>query len=167
VILTAAVRAGRFSVWFGRISRALSQQMLLYARRELGLNLAEYRALSMLAECRSASIKDIAAGTDLDKAQITRAITNLTRRRLAIHAVDGRDRRLRVVKLTPAGRALITKSVPFAIERQARMEGALTPAELRTFWKALASLLEEAQAMLAEEAETRYSRRRNRPGANS
>lgn len=161
------MRAGRFSVWFGRISRALAQQILLYARRELGLNLAEYRALSMLAECRSASIKDIAANTELDKAQITRAVANLTRRRFVIHTVDGRDRRLRVVKLTPSGRALIAKSVPFAIERQTRMERALTPAELRTLWKALAILLEEAQAMLAEAEQPPPKPKRSRARANS
>jgi DNA-binding MarR family transcriptional regulator len=164
---TAVRRAGRVSVWVSRISRALAQQMLLYARRELELNLAEYRALSMLAECRSASIKDVAAGTELDKAQITRAIANLTRRGFAIHTVDGRDRRLRVVKLTPAGRALVARSVPFAIARQTRMERALTPAELRTLWKALGILSEEAQAMLAEEEQTPHRPKRGRGRANS
>jgi DNA-binding MarR family transcriptional regulator len=141
--------------------------MLLYARRELGLNLAEYRALSMLAECGSASIKDVAAGTQLDKAQITRAIANLTRRGFAIHTVNGHDRRLRVVKLTPAGRALLARSVPFAIERQRRMERALSLAEVRTLWKALAILSKEAQTMLAEEEQTPRKLKRGRPSANS
>jgi DNA-binding MarR family transcriptional regulator len=148
----AAQRAGWFALWFSDISRALSQQMLLYARRELELNLAEYRALSMLAECRSASVKDIAAGTQLDKAQITRAVTSLTRRRLVLHAIDRRDRRLRVVKLTAAGRALAAKALPFAVNRQKRMERLLTPAERRTLWKALALLSNEAHSMMAVEA---------------
>lgn len=150
---SAALRSGWFALWFADISRMLAQQMLLYARRELGLNLAEYRALSMLAECRSASVKDIAAGTQLDKAQITRAVANLTGRRLVLHAVDGRDRRLRVVKLTPAGRALAAKALPFAAERQKRLEQVLTPAERRTVWKALAALSVEAHSLLAEEAQ--------------
>lgn len=149
---TAAQRAGWFAVWFADISRALSQQMLLYARRELGLNLAEYRALSMLAECRSASVKDIAAATQLDKAQITRAVANLTRRGLVLHAVDGRDRRLRIVKLTAAGRALAAKCLPFAIRRQKRMERLFTPAERRTLWKALALLSNEAHSMANADA---------------
>jgi DNA-binding MarR family transcriptional regulator len=165
--LTPAVRGGRLAVWFSRISRALSQQMLLYARRELGLNLAEYRALAMLAECRSASIKDIASGAQLDKGQITRAVANLTRRGLTIHTVDGRDRRLRVVKLTPAGRALVAKTIPFAVERQRRMERALTPGELRILWKALAILSEEAHAMLTEEARVSSRSKRGRAVASS
>ena len=160
IVPAATLRAGRFAVWLSRISRALSQQMLLYARRELGLNLAEYRALSMLSECRSASIKDIAAGTQLDKAQVIRAIANLTRRRLAIHTVDSRDRRLRVVKLTSAGRTLPARATPFAIERQTRMEQALPLAERRVFWHALVILSQETQAMLTEEAQVLNKPRR-------
>jgi DNA-binding MarR family transcriptional regulator len=148
---SAALRDGRFSVWFSKISRALAQQMLIYARRELGLNLAEYRTLAMLAEYRSASIKDVAMGTELDKAQVTRAIANLTRRGLAIQMVDGRDRRMRAVKLTPAGRALMAKSLPFSIDRQKRMERALGAGAVRAVWKALAVLSRESQAMLDEE----------------
>jgi DNA-binding MarR family transcriptional regulator len=147
---TAVARDGRFSVWFGRTSRTLAQQMVLYARRELGLNLAEYRTLDVLAECGSASIKDIATGADLDKSQITRAVADLTKRGLVIHAVDGRDRRLRAVKLTRAGSALVAKSIPFSVERQRRLEQALSPAELRILWKALAIVFDEARAMLSE-----------------
>jgi DNA-binding MarR family transcriptional regulator len=166
VVPAATLRAGRYAVWFSRISRTLAQQMLLYARRELGLNLAEYRALSMLSECRSASIKDIAAGTHLDKAQVIRAIAGLTRRGLAVHTVDGRDRRLRVVKLTTAGQALAARSIPFAVERQGRMEQALPSAERRALWNALMILSQETQAMLTEEAQKPRRRRRGRMDSN-
>jgi DNA-binding MarR family transcriptional regulator len=159
---SGAQRAGRFSKWFGQISRALSQQMVLYARREAGLNLAEYRALAMLAESRSASIRDIAAEVDLDKAQVTRAVAGLTRRGLTIHMVDGRDRRLRVVRLTPAGRAVIAGTLAFSVARQRRLEQTLTAAELRVMWKALAAIHREAQAMLANEAAIRPHSRRGR-----
>jgi DNA-binding MarR family transcriptional regulator len=160
VVPPASQRAGRFSVWFGRISRALSQQMSQYVRRELGLNLAEYRTLTMLSECMSASIRDIALGTELDKAQITRAVASMTRRGLVIHTVDGRDRRLRVVKLTPAGHALGAKSIPFVVERQNRLERTLSAGELRTVWKALHILAAEARAMEEEEAAQPAMRRK-------
>lgn len=148
---SAELRDGRFSVWFSQISRALSQQMSLYARRELGLNLAEYRTLSMLAETGTASIRGIARGAELDKAQVTRAVADLRERGLVLHSVDRHDRRLRVVKLTPKGRSLIAASIPFSIERQRRMEQSLTRAEIQTLWKALAVLREEAQTMLEEQ----------------
>lgn len=148
-------RAGRFSVRFGLINRALSQQMLLYVRREFGLNLAEYRTLTMLGEYRSASIKDIACGIQFDKAQVVRAVASLTKRRLAIQMVHGGDRRLRVVKLTATGRALLDKTMPFSIARQQRLEKLLSPAELRVVWKALDLLSAEAQSMLAAESQIR------------
>jgi DNA-binding MarR family transcriptional regulator len=156
----AVQRTGRFSVWFSLISRALSQHMLDYVRREFGLNLAEYRTLTVLAESRSASIREIAAGTQFDKAQVTRAVASLTRRGLAIHTVDGRDRRLRVVKPTPAGRALVARMLPFSIARQKRLEQTLTAMELRVVWKALAALSDEAQTMLAEAAEMSAKQKR-------
>ncbi|HEY2417589.1 MAG TPA: MarR family winged helix-turn-helix transcriptional regulator [Steroidobacteraceae bacterium] len=142
------------------ISRALSQQMLLYVRREFGLNLAEYRTLTVLGENRSASIRDIAFGTQFDKAQVVRAVASLTRRRLAVQMVHGSDRRLRVVKLTAAGRSLLDKILPFSIARQQRLEKRLSAAELRVVWKALDVLTEEAQAMLAEEVERSAARPR-------
>jgi DNA-binding MarR family transcriptional regulator len=163
----AKLRAGRFAVWFAQISRALAQQMLVYARRELGLNLAEYRALSVLFECPSASIREIAAGTNLDKAQVIRAVGSLTRRGFAIQSIDRRDRRLRVVKLTPAGRALVVKSLPFAVERQQRMDRALAPDELRALWRALTALDKVTRDMLAEEIQRPGRRTRGRAAANS
>lgn len=162
----ARFRSGRFSVWFAQISRALAQQMLVYVRRELGLNLAEYRTLSMLFECPLASIRDIAAGTQLDKAQVIRAVRNLTRRGLAIQSIDRRDRRLRVVKLTQAGRALVARSLPFSVERQQRMDRALAPDELRALWRALVVLDKETRAMLAEEIQQPGKRRQGRAAAS-
>lgn len=155
----ATQRVGRFSVWFSQISRALSQHMLIHVRRAYGLNLAEYRTLTVLAESHSASIKDVAAGTHFDKAQVTRAVARLTKRGLAIHAVDGRDRRLRVVKLTSAGRSLVASVLPFSVSRQKRLERTLSAPELRTLWKALAALSEEAQVMLVEAGEVPAKRR--------
>lgn len=114
----------------------------------------------MLVECKSASIKDVAASINFDKAQVTRAIASLTKRGFTIHMVDGRDRRLRVVKLTPAGRATIADILPFAVARQERLEKALTRSELRVVWKAIAALSDEAERMLAEEA--RMGTKRNR-----
>ena len=132
------------------IAHTLAQHMLLQVDREFGLNLAEYRILSVLGERRSPSIKDIAAYTQLDKAHVTRALTDLVRRGLVTQIVNKQDRRLRVVKLTRAGRAMVAATLPIAIERQQRLERRLTTSELRVLWKALAVLAEESTLMLSE-----------------
>jgi DNA-binding MarR family transcriptional regulator len=141
----------RFGYRLTIISRALAQHMVLYVGREFGLNLAEYRILTVLADRDSTSIKDIAAPTSLDKAHVTRALANLFERGLATQVVDPGDRRLRVVQLTAAGRAMVAAALPFSLERHERLERCLTATELRVFSKALAVLTEEAERMLAEE----------------
>ena len=106
----------RFSYRFNAIAARLAQHMLLHVDREFGLNLAEYRILSVLAERKSPSNRDIAAHTQLDKAHVTRALTDLIGRGLVSQIVDKQDRRLRVVKLTRAGQAMITATLPIAID---------------------------------------------------
>jgi DNA-binding MarR family transcriptional regulator len=141
----------RFGYRLSIISRALAQHMVLYVGREFGLNLAEYRILTVLADRDSSSIKDIAAPTSLDKAHVTRALANLFERGMATQVVDPDDRRLRVVELTAAGRAVVAAALPFSLERHERLERCLTATELRIFSKALAVLTDEAERMLAEE----------------
>ncbi len=62
--------------------------MLVHVGREYGLNLAEYRIMTVLANRKSPSIKDIAAHTDLDKAHVTRALAGLVERGIADQRVD-------------------------------------------------------------------------------
>jgi DNA-binding MarR family transcriptional regulator len=152
----------RFGYRFNRIANALAQQALLHARREFGLNLAEYRIISILALAEAFSIRDIAEHAQLDKAHATRALTDLIDRGLVTRVVDPQDRRLRVVRLTTAGQAVADASQPFTLERQARLEGCLTAAELRVFDKALSLMTAEAERMLAEELNKGTERRRAR-----
>lgn len=155
-------RDRRFPYWFARISRALSQHLLLHVEASFGLNLAEYRILDALADLDQTSIRDIAAEASLDKGQTTRAVADLTARGLVMQMVDGRDRRLRVVKLTRAGRASIAATVPFVTARQRRLEHRLTASERRALWKALTALADEAELMLDAEARAPGRRKRNR-----
>ena len=151
----------RFGYRINMLSAALSQHRLLQVRREFGINLAEYRILARLNEFESPSIRDIAKNTQLDKANVTRALAGLIKRGLVSQIVHGQDRRLRVVGLTVAGRKIVTATEPFTIERQERLEKCLTQSELRIFWKAVTLLSAEAERMLAEE-QRKGTRRRLR-----
>ena len=149
----------RFGYRFNRISNALTQQALLHARREFGLNLAEYRIISVLSLADAFSIREIAEHTQLDKAHATRALTDLIARGLVTRVIDPQDRRLRVVRLTAAGHAVANATIPFTLERQARLEGCLTAAELRAFDKALSLMTAEAERMLVGEMNKGSERR--------
>ncbi len=143
-------RNSRFPYWFARISRTLSQHLLLHVEARFGLNLAEYRTLNTVALLRARSIRDIAADACLDKAQVSRALTALTKRGLVVQIVDGADRRLRVVKLTAGGEALIAQALPFVRERQKLLEASLSESERRTLWKALATISSTADRLLGQ-----------------
>jgi DNA-binding MarR family transcriptional regulator len=151
----------RFGYRFNRIADALAQQALLHAR-EFGLNLAEYRIVAVLSQSDALSIREIAEHTHLDKAHATRALTDLIDRGLATRVVDAQDRRLRVVRLTPAGRSIANATEPFTRERQVRLEGCVSAAELRAFDKALALMTVEAERMLVEEMNKGTEHRRAR-----
>jgi DNA-binding MarR family transcriptional regulator len=142
---------GGFAYWFSLLSRVLGQHTLLYVEREFELNLAEYRVLTVLEDRDKPSIRDIAAYTQMDKAQVTRALAALMARGLITQIVDRVDRRLRVVDMTSAGRAILANSLPFMAARQRRLERCLSAAELRVLWNALSALSNEANHMLAEE----------------
>ncbi|MBX9825654.1 MAG: MarR family transcriptional regulator [Xanthobacteraceae bacterium] len=141
----------RFGYRFNKIADALAQQTLLYSRREFGLNLAEHRIVAVLSQPDALSIREIAEHTQLDKAHATRALTDLIDRGLATRVVDAQDRRLRVVRLTPAGRAIADATGPFIRERQERLEGCVSAADFRVFDRVLALMTTEAERMLAEE----------------
>lgn len=141
----------RFGYRFNRIANALAQQALLHARREFGLNLAEYRIVSILSLADALSIREIAEHSQLDKAHATRALTDLIARGLVTRVVDPQDRRLRVVRLTAAGHAVANATMPFTLQRQARLKECLTAADLRVFDRALSLMTAEAERMLAEE----------------
>ena len=141
----------RFGYRFHMISRRLGQHMLVHVGREYGLNLAEYRIMTVLANRKSPSVKDIAAHTNLDKAHVTRALAGLVDRGIADQRVDASDRRLREVTLTASGWTMIKALDRFVIDRQRRLEQRLSKSDLDVLWRAMSVLEAEADKMLAEQ----------------
>ena len=148
--------SGASAIGFDMISRALGQQMLLHVAREYGLNLAEYRMMTVLANRKSPSIKDIAAHTaSRQGARHARAWPISPSAASSARSIDARDRRLRVVRAHRGAergdRSLAT--VPFAIERQRRLERRLTRAgAARRCGRRMAVLLGRSrERMLAED----------------
>jgi DNA-binding MarR family transcriptional regulator len=141
----------RFGYRFSMLGRALGQQMLLFVEREFGLSLAEYRILAVLEGSKSPSIKQIAKQSQIDKAQVTRCTSALVQRGLLKQTVDARDRRLRSISLTQAGRGLLATMRPFTNERHKRLERCATRSELEIFLKVLARFEREVENMVVEQ----------------
>jgi len=148
----------RFGYRFSMVASALGQHMLQHVQREHGLNIAEYRIMTNLRAFEAPSIRDIAKHSQLDKAHVTRALAVLIDRGLVTQIVDPHDRRLRVVRLTPAGQTILNEIEPFAAGRQKRLEGCLSSNEIHVLDKALSLILSEAEQMLAESEAGRQER---------
>ncbi|HEY8336466.1 MAG TPA: MarR family transcriptional regulator [Tardiphaga sp.] len=93
----------------------------------------QYSLLSALAERGAADQTTLAADIALDRTTTTGALKRLEARRLVERPVDTDDRRARICKLTPAGRALLAKIETAARDAHRATLGQLTKAEQAVF----------------------------------
>jgi MarR family 2-MHQ and catechol resistance regulon transcriptional repressor len=97
-----------------------------------GLGLSDFAVLEMLLNKGPQRVNDIGRRIDLTSGSITTAVDRLETRGLVARGLDDADRRSRIVRLTPAGRAHIGET--FAQHANA-LEAAsivLTKAERKT-----------------------------------
>ncbi len=87
--------------------------------REFGLNLSEWRALGLVHALEPVTLAGLAAELYLDKAQISRSVSDLIRKGLVSHSVSSQDRRQTLFGLTAAGRRLHGRVLAFTTERNA------------------------------------------------
>ena len=88
--------------------RALSR----HAMRSIepsGLGFSDFAVLEVLLNKGPQKVNDIGRRVDLTSGSITTAIDRLEKRGLVVRGLDDEDRRSRIVRLTPAGRARITE----------------------------------------------------------
>lgn len=125
------------------VSRSIAQA---YGAR-FALHRDEWRVLAALAESGEMHTKAAALYTTLDKMQVSRAVAGLESRALIERIEDPEDRRNRILRLTPAGRALLARLMPMVRAREAFLLEALTPGERAGLSSALAKILERANQL--------------------
>ena len=94
-----------------RASRALARRFD-EALRPLGLTSGQFSLLASLNRAEPARMGSVAAVLGMDRTTLTAALKPLQQRSLVDVAVDPDDQRGRVITLTRAGRALLTRAVP-------------------------------------------------------
>jgi DNA-binding MarR family transcriptional regulator len=106
-----------------RTARALARRFD-EAFRALDLTSGQFSLLVSLNRPNPPNIGSVASLLAMDRTTLTAALKPLERRGLVQVHVDAKDRRTRLLKLTPKGRALLTRAVPIwetthaALERQ-------------------------------------------------
>lgn len=103
----------------------LSNRLTLWAARtygrEFGIGVLEWRVLAALALLGSATAREVADLTVLDKSNVSRAVRRLLDRGFVERAGHPADGRMRILSLTPAGRALHDRVAVRSRERERRL----------------------------------------------
>ena len=107
-----------------RAARALARRFDA-ALRPLGLTNGQFSLLMSLNRTDAPTIGVVAGLLAMDRTTLTAALKPLERRRLVKPAVDAADRRIRRLRLTPAGKALLLAAVETWSQAHAAIEDLL------------------------------------------
>ncbi len=111
--------------------------------REYLLNESEGAALFCLGQSAGLTASDICEITGRTKNSISRGVNVLLSRGLAVRREDVRDRRRKILDLTPEGYKIFKDTERVFVESERKMLAALTPEELATFDSLLSKLIHQ------------------------
>ncbi len=109
--VTIKVRDTCLCLHVQRAARAVARRFDI-ALRPLGLTNGQFSLLMSLNRPRPPGMASVAALLAMDRTTLTANLKPLERRGLVTVSVDEKDRRNRLMTLTPAGRALLASAVP-------------------------------------------------------
>ena len=132
------------------LAEAVSQAMAQVYAEHFDLSRDEWRLVAGLAELGPTRTTELMAYSTLQKMPASRAAASLEARGLIERSPAADDRRNHVLKLTPAGAALVRKIEPMVKAREQFLLDALSPQEQATLASAHAKLLARTQQMLSQ-----------------
>lgn len=116
----------------------------LEKRHKIGLN--EFRMLMMIGNLGTTASHEVAELTGVNTMAISRAVALLRKHRRIEVTTDPRNRRRKVLKLTPTGRALYEQMLP-TTEKVARyLFEALRPDEIMAFDRFVKTVIDKLEA---------------------
>lgn len=128
------------------IANKLSKGASRTYRKHFGVNVTEWRILSLLAIEPNITANRIVQVIGLDKGAVSRALEDMRQQRLVSIKADAGDARQRVIELTRAGRRVHDRIIVVAHERERRLLAQLSPEEVDT----LIDLLRRLHAQIPE-----------------
>jgi DNA-binding MarR family transcriptional regulator len=137
--VTVKVRDTCLCLHVQRAARAVARRFD-DALRPFGLTNGQFSLLMSLNRPKPPGIGSVAALLAMDRTTLTANLKPLERRGLVTVSVDEKDRRNRLMTLTPAGRALLASAVPVWEQTNLEIERLITgsdPDTLRADLRAL------------------------------
>ena len=119
-----------------RISQALSS---IYAE-QFDLTIAQWRIVAWLQQESTLTAKRICQLTAMDKARVSRAVSQLLERELIERRRDPDDQRTQWLSLAPAGLALLDELIPRALDWENHLVETLSAEEYRELFRLLAKV---------------------------
>jgi DNA-binding MarR family transcriptional regulator len=120
-----------------QISNAIfSEEMAAY-----DLTAVQFIALVAIGDHPDLDATRLSELIDFDRSTIGGVIERLEHKRLIKRAVSPKDRRIKTLRLTPAGRALVSVSFDRVVRVQDRLQEALSPGEADTFCRLLERII--------------------------
>jgi DNA-binding MarR family transcriptional regulator len=139
-----------------QVANLLSRGAEMRYRREFGVSLWEWRTVALLGGAgEPQSLNELARAAGMDKGQMSRVVSGLTRRRIISREADANDARGIRLSLTRAGKALYQKLIRAAAERNSAFLGCLSVKERECLEHAMTKLAREARAFIQKEKQSR------------
>ncbi len=135
----------RLNVCSSLVTQALSR---IYAER-YRIGVPEWRVLVTLGEFGMMTAKAIGRHSHMHKTKVSRAVSQLERRKLVSRKVNRADLREAFLSLTPAGRDVYNELAPAALDFVRQLMETLDPAERAALDRALRKLIERSQQLSA------------------
>ncbi len=123
-----------------RMAERMSDSLARVYRERFAVSVAQWRILATLHEYPKVSAKEVAQLTNLDKVQVSRALTDLVRRSLVLRRAAQNDGRSWELSLSAAGRRLFQRIAPLALAWERDYLSALGDRERRQLYALLDKL---------------------------
>lgn len=148
-----------------RLSRSLMRASMAYYLHEFGLGVPQVQILHAIGSHGPLVSKDIADYIAMNKALVSRSLSELNARGYAENTSDANDARRRVWTLTPKGKEFIAQCRPVNLERRAKLLKVLTEEERAVFVDVLERLYQSSENLRAAESVMLAERRRKKAKA--
>lgn len=133
------------------LTHTVSQSIAVIYSHRFGISIQEWRIIANLREYQPLSAKEIGQHVDLDKVQVSRALSKLIDKRLVLRTTDSRDKRKSSLRLSVQGVALYNKIVPIALQREAQLLSVLDQREYLQLQQILDKLERKADTLTGDE----------------
>ena len=139
-----------------QVANLLSRGAEMRYRREFGVSLWEWRTVALLGgAAEPQSLNELARAAGVDKGQMSRVVSGLTRRKIVFRETDANDGRGIQLSLTRTGKNLYQKLIRVAAERNSAFLGCLSLKERECLEQAMTKLAREARGFIQKEKRER------------